>query len=145
MALLCHSSPIISIQWHSKYNYLLVVPSESNFTAVWDESEQSTPLLKEWNLGESNHIKDAIWTPTIDDHHVKYMIWDGRNFAVVNMSACSQLDDDLTKQREGSPQLLQDDDTQVRDLVNGVQQSEWGQGSDRIEVEDTFHGKLNLG
>ncbi|CAN6662295.1 hypothetical protein TRVA0_034S00342 [Trichomonascus vanleenenianus] len=49
-------------------------------------------------------------------------------------------DTDLSM-REGSPAQLQDDDTRVRDIVNGVQQNEWIEDPEDIKPEDTFHGR----
>lgn len=133
-----HSSPINVLSWNPDSSALLILPTEGGIIGVWNRNNPSTPILKELTLISPDfggNLHSAEWiSPT------RFLFYDSRSFAL------GQLTEDYPHEypsREGSPALLQDDDTKVRDMVNGVQQSEWAEDPELIGMDDTFH-KLSV-
>lgn len=127
-----HSSPINVLSWNPDSTSLLILPTDGGIIGVWNRNSSSPPILKELSVASPDfgNLHSAEWiSPT------RFIFYDSRSFAVGELSEdCPQF-----PSREGSPALLQDDDTKVREMVNGVQQSEWAQDPEVIGMEDTFH------
>lgn len=139
LSCMTHSSVINTIAWNSDSSALLITPSEGGLVGIWRRYNQSLPLLQELSIEadfSSPNLKSALWIPSSN----KFLFFDSRNFSV-GQTANTDNNDNINcpSSREGSPQLLQDDDTKVRDIVNGVQQTEWTEDPNLMEVEDTFH------
>jgi WD40 repeat protein len=144
LAVLYHMSPVRKVQWNSTSTALLVVPLDNKIIGVWNMNSRQ-PEIIDWDNeidGFDGWIVGAAWVSS-----TAILAWSERSFSIVTIPANyheetelpMDSEDRIELQRQGSPQLLQDDDTHVRDLANGIQQSEWGQDPSEIQLEDTFH------
>lgn len=150
-AVLSHTGSVREIKWNNTGQNLMIsfFSVHRDYVSVWNSTVQTPKLLNPDAV--DLQLRGIQWIP----NHNSVLMWTSDEFMVSPLTEdgagvnTSIMDIDLNKNfqnddldRGGSPQHLQDDNTVVRDLVNGVQQQEWGDPGN-YQLEDTFH-KMNI-
>jgi WD40 repeat protein len=153
VAVIAHTGPVRDVKWDDAGLNLIIsyISLNRDYISVWNSSLQTPKPLHEEAI--DLQLRGAQWVSASKT----VLMWTSDEFMVCPLAdnsggGNSTLDADNPVMEEespsspidrlGSPQHLQNDDTAVRDLVNGVQQQEWGEPTN-YQLEDTFH-KLNL-
>lgn len=129
-AVVCQSSPIISLDWDPEGRFLLILPSSSMALGIWDSRYQE-PILQEYVHLEGN-ILGATWCRSSESPGL--LVSSDKYIGIEAIQSDAH--------RVGSPQLPADEDTKVVELANSVQQNEWV--NDASAIENTFLMKRNI-
>ncbi len=159
ISVITHPKPIQDLEFHPSFPDLLYIGfyGKANYFSIWSYH---------WNKPYSivNNGLDSItginWIPDYESilkDQVEILCWNSNSFNKIQLrlygfdsdlpkdnvnevnssvTSLSLGDSTFERERQGSPDLLGSDDTKVREIVEGVQQSEWGQRA--FEVDDTF-------
>lgn len=129
-AVVCQSSPIISLEWDPEGRFLLIIPSSSMALGIWDSRHQE-PILQEYVHLEGN-ILGATWCGPARSPSL--LAWSDKYIGIEALEA--------DVHRSESPQLPADEDSKVVELANSVQQNEWA--NDASAIENTFLMKMGI-
>lgn len=144
MAVLSHTGAVRDVKWDDTGDNLLVSYFSMNrdYISIWNSTQQ-TP--QPFTLDQDLQLRGVRWIPGTPK---SLLTWTFEEFMVNSLSDIGkqdspeyvhQPDEHSFDERLGSPRHLQDDDTPIRQLADGVQQQEWGDPAANYQLEDTFH------
>uniref|UniRef100_A0A060T3N8 ARAD1A11154p n=1 Tax=Blastobotrys adeninivorans TaxID=409370 RepID=A0A060T3N8_BLAAD len=150
-SVMCHSYPISSIEWNGQWLYT-VCPG-SKLVGRWSIS--TAPMLTA--LDDFDSLSGAtvrgrftlfynrnVFSIAQDEDEPEHEQDEEDQKDLVGQDQENQEDEGISmREREGSPQMLLDDDTNVQEIVKTVQQSEWCEPAEALHPDDTFTRKRN--
>lgn len=156
-SVMCHSYPISSIEWSGQWLYTVCpgsklvgrwsISTAPTLTAIDDFDSLSGATTKGQFTVFYNRNSFSIGQYEDEPEDEPGYEEDQELPAEHEQNQENHKDDgdeDISmREREGSPRMLMDDDTNVQEIVKTVQQSEWCEPAEALHPEDTFTRRRN--